>query len=451
MKIEMGESLFYSWLRHVKECQIVQTNWKVSSQWTFSHAEEIEQMLQEIGIYFEHTYNYKVFKKNTSLSQIIQQGECDALGVCFEDKTPQYYAVDVAFHEAGLNYGTREETVLKVIAKSIRTAFCLYGYFDAKEGDIVFASPKINKAILNDIEPLIEYINKFFEDRGFFFNIRVICNEEFEERILKPILLVSGNVADTSELFMRAYQLFAMFANTKMKSVQTAAPTRNATVKSNAPKMEYSEDSYSELKVGKLAQTVLVSILESGTVSDEEIALLQTFEYSKKTFDLQFPLLVLQGVDFPKMRYYSKPITIKGNTYHLCSQWYEVSANNDRPFLLNWIEKHSSTEMSECKIDKQMLYELLLTIPRGKVVTYGTLAELLGDKTWARAVGNALHENPDGDKYPCYKVVNSRGELSHAYVFGGFDEQKRRLEADGIKIENGKVDLARYGYFPDYR
>ena len=33
MKIEMGESLFYSWLRHVKECQIVQTNWKPSSQW----------------------------------------------------------------------------------------------------------------------------------------------------------------------------------------------------------------------------------------------------------------------------------------------------------------------------------------------------------------------------------------------------------------------------------
>ena len=450
MKIEMGESLFYSWLRHVKECQIVQTNWKVSSQWTFSHADEIEQMLQEIDTYFEHTYNYKVFKKNTSLSQIIQQGECDVLGVCFENKTPKYYAVDVAFHEAGLNYGTREETVLKVIAKSIRTAFCLYGYFDAKDGDIVFASPKINKAILNDIEPLIEYINKFFEDRGFFFNIRVICNEEFEERILKPILLVSGNVADTSELFMRAYQLFAMFADTKMKPVQTA-PTRNTTAKSNTPKMEYSEDAYSELKVGKLAQTVLVSILESGTVSDEEIALLQTVEYSKKTFDLQFPLLVLQGVDFPKMRYYSKSITIKGDIYYLCSQWFEVSANNDRPFLLNWIEKHSSTEMSGCKIDKQMLYQLLLTIPHGKVVTYGTLAELLGDKTWARAVGNALHENPDGDKYPCYKVVNSRGELSHAYVFGGIEEQKRRLEADGIKIENGKVDITRYGYFPDYK
>ncbi len=97
-------------------------------------------------------------------------------------------------------------------------------------------------------------------------------------------------------------------------------------------------------------------------------------------------------------------------------------------------------------MDKQTLYELLLTIPRGKVVTYGTLAEMLGNRRMARVVGNALHSNPDGEKYPCYKVVNSKGEPSRAYAFGGIDEQKRRLEADGIVVENGKVDLKRYGY-----
>ncbi|MBO5702104.1 MAG: MGMT family protein [Clostridia bacterium] len=97
------------------------------------------------------------------------------------------------------------------------------------------------------------------------------------------------------------------------------------------------------------------------------------------------------------------------------------------------------------KFDKQKLYELLCEIPRGKVVTYGKLAEMLGDKSWARAVGNALHSNPDGDKYPCYKVVNGKGELSLSYAFGGIKEQKRRLEADGIKVENGKVDLKIYG------
>ena len=96
--------------------------------------------------------------------------------------------------------------------------------------------------------------------------------------------------------------------------------------------------------------------------------------------------------------------------------------------------------------DKQNVYEMLQTIPCGKVTTYGDIAKILGNKTWARSVGNALHENPDGEKYPCYKVVNSKGNLSHAYAFGGLEEQKRRLEKDGIAVENGKVDLARYRY-----
>lgn len=96
--------------------------------------------------------------------------------------------------------------------------------------------------------------------------------------------------------------------------------------------------------------------------------------------------------------------------------------------------------------DKQKLYELLAEIPHGRVTTYGELAETLGNKSWAQAVGNALHENPDGDKYPCYRVVNIKGELSRAYAFGGIDEQKCRLEADGIPVENWKVDLNLYGY-----
>lgn len=97
--------------------------------------------------------------------------------------------------------------------------------------------------------------------------------------------------------------------------------------------------------------------------------------------------------------------------------------------------------------DKQKVYEILTTIPKGRVMTYGGIAEMMGNKKWAQSVGNALHDNPDGEKHPCYKVVNSKGKLSHAYAFGGFEEQKRRLEADGIVVHNGKVDLKLFGYF----
>lgn len=88
----------------------------------------------------------------------------------------------------------------------------------------------------------------------------------------------------------------------------------------------------------------------------------------------------------------------------------------------------------------------LTTIPKGKVVTYGQIAEALGCPGAARAVGNALHRNPDGDKYPCYKVVNSRGELSGRFAFGGIMIQQEKLEADGIKVANNRVDLHKYQF-----
>ena len=90
------------------------------------------------------------------------------------------------------------------------------------------------------------------------------------------------------------------------------------------------------------------------------------------------------------------------------------------------------------------VYEFLTTIPKGKVVTYGQIASFLGNKGLSRVVGTILHKNPDGDKYPCYKVLNGKGELAEAFVFGGKDIQKKRLEEDGIKVENNKVDLKIY-------
>lgn len=92
----------------------------------------------------------------------------------------------------------------------------------------------------------------------------------------------------------------------------------------------------------------------------------------------------------------------------------------------------------------QKVYEYLTTIPKGKVVTYKQVAESIGNKGLARVVGNILHKNPDEHKYPCYKVLNSKGELAEAFVFGGKEIQKERLEKEGIKVINDKVDLNLY-------
>ena len=91
------------------------------------------------------------------------------------------------------------------------------------------------------------------------------------------------------------------------------------------------------------------------------------------------------------------------------------------------------------------IYEAVKKIPKGRVATYGKVAELAGNPRMSRAVGNALHKNPDPDHIPCYRVVNSKGELAGAFAFGGENAQKKLLEAEGVEVVNGKVDLKKYG------
>ena len=93
---------------------------------------------------------------------------------------------------------------------------------------------------------------------------------------------------------------------------------------------------------------------------------------------------------------------------------------------------------------QDQVLQFLTTIPKGKVVTYGQIAEAIGRPGAARAVGNALHKNSDGDKYPCYKVVDRSGNLSINFAFGGIEKQKEKLQKDGIVVNDYRVDLDKY-------
>ena len=95
---------------------------------------------------------------------------------------------------------------------------------------------------------------------------------------------------------------------------------------------------------------------------------------------------------------------------------------------------------------KDKIYAYLRSIPEGKVVTYGQIAEYLGNKHLARAVGNVLHQNPEPESNPCFKVVNAKGGLAESFAFGGKIGQKTRLEADGVEVHDYCVDLKKYQY-----
>ncbi len=97
-----------------------------------------------------------------------------------------------------------------------------------------------------------------------------------------------------------------------------------------------------------------------------------------------------------------------------------------------------------------IVYENVRKIPKGKVATYGQIAFMCGSPKASRAVGYALHFNPDPDNIPCFRVVNRFGALAEKFAFGGIEEQKRRLEEDGVEVRDDyTVDLNKYSFVPD--
>lgn len=92
-----------------------------------------------------------------------------------------------------------------------------------------------------------------------------------------------------------------------------------------------------------------------------------------------------------------------------------------------------------------LVYEQVKKIPKGKVATYGQIAFLCGSPRASRAVGYALHYNPNPKEIHCFRVVNRFGGLSEKFAFGGIEEHKRRLVEDGVEVgDDYIVDLSKY-------
>lgn len=86
------------------------------------------------------------------------------------------------------------------------------------------------------------------------------------------------------------------------------------------------------------------------------------------------------------------------------------------------------------------VYEVVKSVPKGKVISYGKVAEIVGYKNMARQVGWALHSNPTPIEIPCHRVVFKDGSLTKSFAFGGENVQKSLLEKEGITFdEKGRV------------
>ncbi|MBP9690891.1 MGMT family protein [Candidatus Woesebacteria bacterium] len=91
----------------------------------------------------------------------------------------------------------------------------------------------------------------------------------------------------------------------------------------------------------------------------------------------------------------------------------------------------------------EQVYNLVATVPRGKVTTYGDIGKKLGTKAY-RGIGQILHRNPTWPAVPCHRVVMKDGSLAPNYGMGGPSVHRTRLEAEGVTFIGEKVVLSKH-------
>lgn len=112
--------------------------------------------------------------------------------------------------------------------------------------------------------------------------------------------------------------------------------------------------------------------------------------------------------------------------------------------------KKSQSRRDPDKDYRERVYRIVRSIPRGRVMTYGQLAEILGEGYTPRTVGFVMHGSDD--KTPWHRVINAQGACSTGRIALPSDKQQRMLVAEGVEFnERGRCDLQRYLWIPRER
>jgi hypothetical protein len=326
VKIEIGESLIHSWLRHVQGCTVTQMSWKPSPTWTMARERELKEAFEVIRKFASETIGIQIFK-NGDFSQFLRQAEVDVLGVRWSRPTaaPSVIAVDSAFHEYGLQYGNTDETVGRVLKKLIRAAFALEAYLDVDEASIVFATPKMAEPIRETVQRHLATLEmRLADQRGSAMprlRFRVIANTEFSNEIVAPVLEQVDLVADTSELFMRAQQL--------MRLCDPGPGNRPSSASVDRPASTTTDEGS---RIGEHVRTTMAALAASGRLTARIVGDLLDHRYCKAKFNLGLAFLkpVDQRIPLSRQRidsngygrYWKHPLRIGDHEFLMCCQWF---------------------------------------------------------------------------------------------------------------------------------
>lgn len=327
MKIEIGESLAYSWLRHVRQCWLVQANWKFSEHWErYLTDAELDVLFDTMRGRFGGCGG--VFKKTTDAGQFLRQGEIDAVGI---DHRGGVHAVEVAFHEAGLQYGTTTETNNRVRKKMLRTLLILRAFRPPETRlHIYFFSPKVSPVVQQPLEETFAELCAEYPDVEW----RFVANDDFTKSVVRPTLGKASGVADSSELFARSAKLLELagYGAGQRPNLQKA--------RSNSTREQGSSvRNKIQPLVKDLMQTLLVDAPELLSAADK--CGMQDNTHCKQlglTIGNKLPLLrrVEEG---PRVDGFNRYWTRRFGDFYVCSQWWKKDHRSNACSLLVFVDR----------------------------------------------------------------------------------------------------------------
>lgn len=210
---EMAECMCASWLKHIKRCSIVQTNWKPSFQWQMQDEDFVFEALGNVGRYLQEQGAGDVMP-DESPYQTLMQTECDVIGVNISGGSNYYYAVESAFHSDGLDVNYMQ----RIPSKMVRIALALYCFCGARQATIAFATPNIRERQYEDLCRYLDCIREFFRQdvfvgRGINFEFELYANtntrgvRRYDEELVRPLCWIHPLISDAADLYLRAVAL----------------------------------------------------------------------------------------------------------------------------------------------------------------------------------------------------------------------------------------------------
>jgi hypothetical protein len=338
LRFEIGETLILSWLKHIKKCQITQLNWSPSNSLPINNKDEISKIMDSTLEFLHRKNNIKISTINFH-KEFKQENNIGVIGIDIQTgETLNLYAVNYINDESYIIDEPSQTQIKVIIVQMIRTALYILGYFNTRNGDIIFVSPKIHKALVDPLVSVTESLNIIFNSLDLKFKFSLYLNEDFEKRIFEPVCHNLNVRTHPSELFLDSiklyYSLFRENGYLKEDDLENSNVSGN-TVSNHENQLE---------KIGTLIKREFSHLIEKGILTEDIIEQLTDTKFSKETFKLRYAMLKKinnsQSLYVQRMvngygRYYSHKYEINGKKYLLCNDWYERS----RIELLNWLDK----------------------------------------------------------------------------------------------------------------